>query len=130
MHSLQQQTNFPQPPSAAAGGGCLILTVIQVEELNRYPEGLADHAIFLNRNSIDSVEHAVNFLLRPTALVNNNLLPNAVCTDICKDIVSNNLNVRGLRYSNFGVDCQMEVAFGFAVDTDGFMVVYTADYLL
>ena len=44
--------------------------------------------------------------------------------------VSNNLNVRGLRYSNFGVDCQMEVAFGFAVDTDGFMVVYTADYLL
>lgn len=24
----------------------------------------------------------------------------------------------------------MEVAFGFAVDTDGFMVVYTADYLL
>lgn len=43
---------------------------------------------------------------------------------------SNNLNVRGLRYSNFGVDCQMEVAFGFAVDTDGFMVVYTADYLL
>ena len=45
-------------------------------------------------------------------------------------LVSNNLNVRGLRYSNFGVDCQMEVAFGFAVDTDGFMVVYTADYLL
>ena len=47
-----------------------------------------------------------------------------------KDHTSNNLNVRGLRYSNFGVDCQMEVAFGFAVDTDGFMVVYTADYLL
>lgn len=42
----------------------------------------------------------------------------------------NNLNVRGLRYSNLGVDCQMEVAFGFAVDTDGFMVVYPADYLL
>lgn len=90
-------------------------------EYNRFMTPL----LFLGGSFCVKSNRGIRRLLLDIAVVSNE-----DSDDRLGGIISNNLNVRGLRYSNFGVDCQMEVAFGFAVDTDGFMVVYTADYLL